>query len=293
MTGAERGLLMLTCALGETVPILTLAQYSGAAKLMAQMQRPPEPDRPLTAADLRACGFSAEQTERLLGLLSRERQLDAYLARAARQGIVAVTALSAHYPKSILYRLGANAPSVLFCKGDVSLLQKQAIGLVGARHLSAAGRAFAEQIGTLTAKEGYVLVSGGAVGADSAAQTACLRNGGEVVVFTPAALVSCPQSEHVLYCSEEGIDLPFSAHRALARNRLIHCLGEKTFVAQCDAEKGGTWHGSVDNLKHCRTPLFVHRDGSHGTEQLIAMGGVPVTSVQSLRDAQAEQVSLF
>ena len=53
----------------------------------------------------------------------------------------------------------------------------------------------------------------------------------------------------MLYCSAGGYELPFSTPRALARNCLIHAMGEKTLVAQCAEGTGGTWSGSQWNLR--------------------------------------------
>lgn len=293
MTGAERGLLLLTCPLGEAVSVMTPTGYFRAAERMKQAARPDQPDRELTEADLRQLGFPAGQAEWISRLLSREQILDRYLERAARLDISVLTRLSPEYPVNLIYRLENQAPVALFCKGDRSLLQTPCVGLVGSRALLPEGRRFAEQVGRLAAEEGYTLVSGGAEGADRAAQEACLAAGGSVIVFTPGELIKCPARDRILYCAEEGIDLPFTAHRALARNRLIHGLGEKTFVAQCPEQRGGTWRGSVENLRNCRTPLFVHRDGSRGTEALIAMGGEPVTALTSLKDAEPAQTTMF
>ena len=62
--------------------------------------------------------------------------------------------------------------------------------------------------------------------------------------------------------------------RALSRNRVIHALGEKTFVAQCSLEKGGTWSGTVQNLKQHWTAVFGLGDGSEAMRQLEQLGVV-------------------
>ena len=91
------------------------------------------------------------------------------------------------------------------------------------------------------------------------------------------------------YAAEGGFELGFSAQRALGRNRFIHAMGEKTLVAQTGFGKGGTWSGSLDNLQHEYSPLFVFDDGSEGARALCARGATPVqalTSLQALTPAQ-------
>ena len=140
------------------------------------------------------------------------------------------------------------------------------------------------------AQEGYTLCSGDAMGADRTAQEACLQNGGSALVFPATELVYCPVREHVLYAAEGGFELGFSAQRALSRNRLIHAMGEKTLVAQTSCGKGGTWSGSLDNLQHEYSPLFVFDDGSDGAAALCTRGATPVRSLDSLQSLTPAQM---
>ena len=107
-----------------------------------------------------------------------------------------------------------------------------------------------------------------------------------------AELVYCPVREHVLYAAEGGFELGFSAQRALSRNRLIHAMGEKTLVAQTSCGKGGTWSGSLDNLQHEYSPLFVFDDGSDGAAALCTRGATPVRELTSLQELTPAQMQL-
>ena len=289
MTGAEKGILMLTCPLGEQAQTLTPRQFYGfRRRVMAAIQQ--QGDEELTVSHLTALGLPEGTAKKILALLEREERLESYLSAGQACGITAVTRASAPYPDALETKLGPNAPAALFCLWDVQLLQTPFVARVGSRKLHDAGRRFAETVGTLAAKESYTLVSGGAVGADSAAQQACLQAGGSVIVFTPERLLDVSPGEHVLYCSEGGYDHPFSAQRALSRNRLIHALAEKTFVAQCDGKRGGTWRGSLENLQKRYSDLFVFSDGGEGTRALVQLGAEPVTELISIRDLQLLQM---
>ena len=94
----------------------------------------------------------------------------------------------------------------------------------------------------------------------------------------------------MLYLSEGGWTLPFSAVRALSRNRLIHAMGEKTLVAQTGFGSGGTWNGTLENLRHGWSPVFVHADGSEGALALIARGAEPVRELHTLEALCAAQL---
>lgn len=273
MRAAERSLLLLTCRLGQDVKPLRPAEYTRLSKAMLHLS-PAETDEPeVTEPLLRSFGFPPEFCRRILSLLDREEILERYLA--AEPEIAVVTRLSERFPARLRV-LRSNCPPVLFCRGDPSLFSARCISLVGSRAILPRGEAFATRIGLLAAQEGFVLVSGGAAGADRAAQEACLEAGGSVISFVPDALWKHPARKNLLLCSDEGYELPFSTVRALRRNGFIHALGEKVFVAQCPQCKGGTWEGAADNLRRGLSEVYVLKDDTEGVDALLARGAVPI-----------------
>ena len=292
MTAAETGLLLLCCALPEDDERpLTAAQLQELSRRVRTLGPGGEdPLRELTEHDLARLGYAQGQCARIVRLLSRETQLERYLRAAERNGIVPITRLSARYPARLRQTLGQRCPAVLFAKGDAALLSARCISVVGSRELTERGRAFAEAAGRLIARSGYTLCSGGALGADRAAQEACLNAGGAAVIFPAGRLLDCPAQARVLYLAEQGYDLSFSAQRALTRNHFIHAMGEKTLVAQCRAGTGGTWDGTTENVRRGWSPVFVSDDGSEGAQALIARGAVPVRTLRSLDDLQPAQM---
>ena len=248
-----------------------------------------DPLRDVTVKDVRRLGYSEYEAGHIVSLLGRERQLDGYLLAAEKADVAVITRLDARFPQRLREQLGARCPAALFCRGDLELLQSVCVSVVGSRHLASPGAQFAAQAGRLAAREGFTLCSGDAMGADRTAQEACLRGGGSVLIFPATELVYCPIRKNTLYAAEGGFELGFSAQRALGRNRFIHAMGEKTLVAQTGFGKGGTWSGSLDNLQHEYSPLFVFDDGSEGARALCARGATPVqalTSLQALTPAQ-------
>ncbi len=275
MTGAEKGFLLLTSCLGDpnrkplSVPQLrTLAQRVQRVK--------PAQDRELTEQDLTALGYGRLDALRILSLLSDDALLDRYLARARRLGIQPITRLSGQYPGKLRKKLELESPGVLWAKGDMSILDGPMIALVGSRNILPLNQHFAKEVGRQAALQGYALVSGNARGADSIAQNACLNAGGKVICVLADALSQYNRRENILYLSLEDFDAAFSSMRALSRNRIIHALGEKVFVAQCTAGRGGTWNGAVKNLKAGWSPVFCFQDGSADSDQLISLGAEPI-----------------
>lgn len=283
MTGAEQGFLLLTSHLGDPDrKVLTVPQFRILANAVSGGVLPNE-DRELMAEDLMGLGFNRESAQRILVLLSHKEQLQWYLENAVRDGCLPVTRISSGYPLILRKRLGLDSPGCLWLKGDPELLQRPCIALVGSRQLRKDNLEFAREAGCEIAKQGFVLVSGNAKGADTVAQEACLAAGGSVISVVADCLAEHPGRDRVLYVSEDGFDLTFSSQRALSRNRVIHCLGEITLVAQCTFEKGGTWDGTTKNLRFGWSDVFCFRDGSSAFTELCQRGANAV-EVGALRN---------
>lgn len=293
MRAAEQGLLMLCCKLGQSVKPLSAAEYQQMESYVSAMllTRPKDNFGQVTPKFLASLGYHEEMSKRIVSLLDRPDVLKDYLA--AQPGISVLTRLSEQFPHR-LRKLGNDCPAALFCRGDASLLNTRCISAIGSRLLFERGRDFARQIGELAAQENFTLVSGGAAGADTVAQEACLRAGGKVISFVPDELTKHDARENVLYCSAYGYDLPFSSARALYRNLLIHALGEKVFVAQCPSTSGGTWSGASANLKRGLSEVYVLGDGSDGANALCALGATAVEDrLPPISDLLAYQLSIF
>ena len=295
MTGAERGFLLLTSHLGNPLRRpLTVAQFRVLTERMQAVSRNPE-DRDLNPEDLKALGYGLEMAERIVELLSEEELLDHYLQRAKKLGCLPVTRISEDYPLVVRKRLGLDSPGCLWARGEVGLLKEPTISLVGSRELREENWRFAAEVGRQAALQGYVLVSGNARGADRAAQDSCLAHGGKVISVVADELWKQPLRENVLYLSEDDYEEAFSAHRALSRNRVIHALGLKTFVAQSGLKIGGTWDGTVKNLRFGWSPVFCYDDGSEATKILCQMGAttVGIDDLSSIYDLSQNQTNFL
>ena len=255
----------------------------------------PAEERELEIADLIALGYGRQMAARILKLLSDGVVLDHYLQIARRKDCIPLTRISQRYPLVLRQRLSLESPGVLWAKGDLELLKKPKIALVGSRDINEENAAFAREVGRQAALQGYTLVSGNARGADRTAQDACLEAGGSVIVVVADSLAQQAEQERVLYLSEEDYDQEFSAQRALSRNRIIHALGEMTFVAQSSYQTGGTWDGTVRNLRAGWSDVYCFQDGSVAAEQLCQMGAkaVAVQELQNLSALQQDTKSLF
>ncbi len=272
MTNRERGFLLLGSSLGtEDRRPLSDRELTRIAQRARALPWDDE-DRELTEKDLTALGYSPEEADRILRLLSDGALLEYYVHRGLRAGCRPLTRVSPGYPLILRRRLGLAAPGCLWYRGDLAALEMPRIALVGSRDLADANRTFAQAVGRAAAEQGFALVSGNARGADRAAQEACLAAGGWVISVVADRLDRQWMGERLLYLSEDGYDREFSAQRAIHRNRVIHALGLGTFVAQAAWNRGGTWSGTAANLRGRWSPVFCFADGSRAAEALIDMG---------------------
>lgn len=294
MTAAEEGLLLLCCRLGDSgSKPLTMAQFRD----LGSRVRAAEPDRDLfsdlSRRDLERLGCPEERIDQVLCLLSRQSRLQDYLSAAAHRQITAVTRISPAYPRRVIRNKQLSSPPVLFAMGDLSLLERPSVAVVGSRKLLPENAAFARAAGRKAAEEQLVLVSGNANGADRTAQDACLNAGGSCVVFVADRLTDHTPHDRILYISEDGYELPFSPARALHRNALIHMQGDRTLAVQCTHGKGGTWEGCRENLRHGWSDLFVYDDGSPGMKALMEQGAIGIRQLPSISGLRPEQISFL
>ena len=272
MNERERGFLLLTSHLGnpDRRP-LTTAQLRTLACRVREAEFSGE-DRELTLSDLLCLGYGRESAGHMLSLLEDQALLDRYLERGRSAGCVPITRVGEDYPLTLRQRLGQDSPGCLWARGDLSAIKHPAVSLVGSRELEPRNREFAREVGYQAGVHGFTLISGNARGADREAQNSCLEAGGRVisVVADELARKFCPKN--MLMLSEEDFDEPFSTPRALSRNRVIHALGQITFVAQSHLGTGGTWDGTTRNLRFGWSAVACFRDGSQAMEELEQQG---------------------
>ena len=295
MNPREAGFLLLGSCLGDPARRpLTPPQLQRLAARVRLHPIPGAGEEELTPAHLFKLGCSHSEAEHIVSLLSETDRLSAYLDRAGALGLQCLTRANPRYPRRLMRALGDRAPSVLWFDGNLDLLQRTGLSLVGSRELRPENRTFAQAAGLQMARQGYVLVSGGARGADAAAQASCLTGGGQVIAVLAGPLTGASH-RNLLLCCEDSFRLPFSPARALSRNRLIHILGEKTLVAQAAFGSGGTWAGATENLRRGWSPVFCFTDGSPGAKALLERGatGVTISQLTDFSSLQPAQTVFF
>ncbi|WP_273498918.1 DNA-processing protein DprA [Lentibacter algarum] len=173
-----------------------------------------------------------------------EEAARAELSRGADAGATLICYGSSEYPKA-LYDL-ADPPPLLWARGDISLLNKPSIGMVGARNASSLGGRTARMLASELSEQGHVIVSGLARGIDTSAHIASLEHGTIAVLAGGVDVIYPSENAHLardislkgLLISEQPMGLAPQARHFPRRNRLISGLSIGLIVVEAAAKSG-------------------------------------------------------
>ena len=192
-----------------------------------------------------------------------------------------MTRSDSDYPKRWKHRLKNDAPPVLFGAGNRDLLNRGGIAVVGSRDLDESQVAFTGKLGRDIAYQGQTVISGGARGADEAAMLGALESEGTAVgVLADSLLRACTSAKYrkALMSNDLALVSPFNPEagfnvgNAMARNKYIYCLSDAAVVIAATENKGGTWSGAIEDLKHHWVPLWVLKGDAAGNKALVGKG---------------------
>ncbi len=198
-----------------------------------------------------------------------------------------------------------NPPERLFCIGDLRLLKKRAVAVVGSRKASEYGKQVAMRIGKEAAENGVVLVSGMAKGIDSFGHLGALKSKGETIAVLGCGIDVCyPKENMKLYeeIKESGLIVseypPGTAPKPYMfpeRNRIISALSEVIVVVEAGTNSGSLITaeiGASQGKTVMAVPGNINAHFSLGTNKLIADGAAIVTVVDDVFLAMGVEPSI-
>jgi DNA processing protein len=209
------------------------------------------------------------------------------------------------YPQAL--RQIDGAPPLLAVKGDLSVLNRPAVGIVGSRNASISGAKFAAMIARECGRAGYAVVSGLARGVDTAAHRASLVTG---TIAAMAGGLDQPYPPENVGLLEEiwngnGLavsEMPFGweprARDFPRRNRLIAGISLGVAVVEAAVRSGSLitarMAGEFGRLVFA-VPGSPLDPRCHGTNGLLKDGAMIVTSPEDVVEALAplSQPDLF
>jgi DNA processing protein len=208
-----------------------------------------------------------------------------------------VTLADSEYPQLLLGT--PDPPPVLFAIGRLELLNRPALAIVGSRNATQQGVANAEAFAGALARSGLTIISGLALGIDTAAHRGALDADGDAstiaVVGTgvdaiyPAsnrALTHRVRTEGVVI-SEFPLRTPAMAHNFPRRNRIIAGLARGVLVVEAALRSGSliTARLAADAGRDVfAIPGSIHSPLAKGCHRLIREGAKLVESAQDIAE---------
>ena len=176
----------------------------------------------------------------------RRKAYDGIIAEMEKHKVFAVTCFSDTYPEKL--RNIDDMPYVLFCKGNVKLLQTSSLAVVGTRKITSYGRRVTRDF-VKVLSEFFTIVSGLAYGVDAVAHETTLEEAGNTIAVLGGGLINVypPANQGLadrillgggLIISEYGMNAVPYTYRFPHRNRLVSGLSTGVLVCQAAAKSG-------------------------------------------------------
>jgi DNA processing protein len=249
------------------------------------------------AAALEALPDLARRGGRLVLKIATRAEAEAELAAAARIGARFIALGEPDYPKAL--KAIDTAPPLVAVRGEVSVLARPTVAIVGSRNASAAGLTFTERLSRSLGEAGYTVVSGLARGIDTRAHRASLRTGTAAVLAGGLSKVYPAENEPLLasvleaggaVLSEMPIGWEPRGRDFPRRNRLVSGLSLGVVVVEA-ARKSGSLITARFALEQGRevfavpgSPLDPRADG---TNDLIRQGATLCAAPEHVIDVLA------
>lgn len=219
------------------------------------------------------CAFQDDQLDRMVQQIEQQCDVISFFDEA--------------YPEKLrqIYR----PPMVLFTRGDISLLQKEIITIVGSRYPTKYSQDVINRLVPNIVQSGQVVASGLAKGVDALAHKAALFNQGKTIAVIGNGLnFSYPmqnfalQEEIVqkgLLISEYLPDTPPRRYRFPERNRILAGLSQSVIVTEAKEKSGSLITANLalqENRDIYAVPGPITNALSAGPNQLIEAGATPI-----------------
>ncbi len=222
------------------------------------------------------------------------KDLEMYEEYIDRNNIQLISVLDDRYPKRLknIY----DKPALIFAKGNLDLLKKGGIAVVGTRDCSLYGKKTAYSLAYNLAREGVCIISGLAKGIDEYSHIGALQaNGNTIAVLGNGLDYIYPYTNKYLYerilknkgliVTEYVIGTMPSKMNFPARNRIISGLSDGIIVVEAKERSGALItadFGLEQGKEIFAVPGNIDSINSQGTNELIKQGANVITSYKDI-----------
>ncbi len=207
-----------------------------------------------------------------------------------------LTLHDADYPESL--RHIPDPPLLLYINGQRERLQQSLVAVVGSRNASTQGRANAENFARALSEAGLCVVSGMALGIDTAAHEGALQGAGSTIAVIGTGIDRVyPARNRALahriveqgcIVSEYSLGTPPVANNFPRRNRIISGITAGVLVIEAAAQSGSLITAQMaaeQGREVFALPGSIHSALAKGCHQLIREGARLVETVDEVLDA--------
>lgn len=205
------------------------------------------------------------------------------------------TLFSHDYPES-LKQINC-PPFVIYYYGDLSLIKRKTIGVIGMRDCDEYGRHATQYFTNKLVEKDYVIVSGMAKGVDSIAHRSAIENKGKTIAVLGTGIEYCyPKENKELYenlkkdhlvLSEYPFHTSPSKKLFPYRNRIVSALSQKILITQSKLKSGTmiTAGYALEQGKevYCIPGRFYDYEG---TNRLIEQGAHLVNDIKDIDELE-------
>ncbi len=277
--------LHLAPGMGPRTCTKLVANFGSPEKVLASRSSELKSVCPLKKESLEAlCGAGRQDLE---DLVAEESSL------AAEKNILILSCDDPRYPA--LLKNIHDPPVVLYVYGSPELLNCRGIGIVGSRAATQYGKSVAEQIGNGMARKGFTIISGMALGIDTAAHKGALAAEGKTIAVLGCGLdIVYPPGNRNLYKDIAGAGAVISEYplgtepenfRFPARNRIISGMSLGIVVVEAANRSGSlitASHGLEQGREVFAVPGRIDSIKSAGTHALLQQGAKLVHSIDNI-----------
>lgn len=267
------------------VRILQLKQYFGSL----------EDAWHASDSDLRQAGLPQNA---LQAVLQQRKTLD--LDRAQQRinnlGITFITLDDSDYPADL--RIIPDPPPVLYVQGKLTEADNLALAIVGTRRATRYGRDVTSLLARQLASSGVTIVSGMALGIDTAAHQAAIQAQGRTIAILGCGIdIIYPKENHELaqqimqhgaLISEFPLGTPPTGSNFPRRNRILSGLSLGVLVTEAPIKSGAliTAETALEQSREVfAVPANIFNKVGQGCNQLIKEGATLVTEAADILDA--------
>lgn len=247
-----------------------------------------------SAQDLGMAGLDAKTLETLIARRARI-DLDREMERIERAGVILATLEDENYPP--LLKHVADAPPVLYIRGELRPVDELALAVVGTRRATVYGKQACERLVQEVAGRGVTIVSGLARGIDAVAHRTALAAGGRTVAVVASGVDVVYPPDHAALArdialngaiiSEYAFGTPPEAGNFPARNRIISGMTRATLVVEAGDSSGAliTANFALEQGRDVlAVPGSILAASSVGTNRLIQQGAKLIQDAQDILD---------